>query len=80
MAGPPGSRAALLNAVDCAVQKDAPTSWAAYVAGALVVLARECGVRWGDAGISIFIHSDVPEGALKLLLPSAAGCCTLTRW
>ena len=36
-------------------------SWAAYVAGALVVLMRERGMRFAD-GFSILISSAVPEG------------------
>ena len=36
-------------------------SWAAYVAGALVVLMRERGMRFAD-GLSILISSAVPEG------------------
>ena len=36
-------------------------SWAAYVAGALVVLMRERGARFAD-GISMLIASAVPEG------------------
>ena len=39
----------------------AARSWAAYVAGALVVLAHECGARFAD-GISMLIASAVPEG------------------
>lgn len=35
--------------------------WAAYVAGAFLVLAHECGVRFAR-GASILIRSDVPEG------------------
>jgi len=38
-----------------------PCSWAAYVAGALIVLMRELGVRFSD-GLSILISSAVPEG------------------
>jgi galactokinase len=36
-------------------------SWAAYVAGALIVLMHECGARFTD-GISILVSSAVPEG------------------
>ena len=36
-------------------------SWAAYVAGALVVLMRERGMRFAD-GLSVLISSAVPEG------------------
>lgn len=39
---------------------DPRRSWAAYVAGVLVVLQRERGERSG--GIRLFIHSDVPAG------------------
>lgn len=42
-------------------KKDPALSWAAYVAGALVVLMRECNVRPTD-GLSILVVSAVPEG------------------
>ena len=38
------------------------TQWAAYVAGCLLVLAREKGVDFGADGLSILLRSDVPEG------------------
>jgi L-arabinokinase len=41
---------------------DAVTSWAAYVAGCLLVLAREKGVDFGSDGLSVLLRSDVPEG------------------
>lgn len=37
------------------------SQWAAYVAGAFLVLMRECGGRF-DRGASLLIASDVPEG------------------
>lgn len=59
-----GSRGAL---VSCAALRDyfradPAISWGGYVAGCLLVLAREKGVEF-DQGISILICSDVPEGA-----------------
>ncbi|WIA12875.1 hypothetical protein OEZ85_006496 [Tetradesmus obliquus] len=42
-------------------KKDPASSWGAYVAGCLLVLAREKGVAYPD-GISILVASDVPEG------------------
>lgn len=41
---------------------DPAISWGGYVAGCLLVLARERGVTFPD-GISMLICSDVPEGA-----------------
>ena len=41
---------------------DPSTSWAAYVAGCLLVLAREKGVRFGRGGLSVLVRSAVPEG------------------
>ena len=38
-----------------------PCSWAAYVAGAVIVLMRERGMRFAE-GLSILISSAVPEG------------------
>lgn len=40
---------------------EAGRHWAAYVAGAFIVLARERGVRF-DKGARILIRSEVPEG------------------
>ncbi|GBF96474.1 arabinose kinase [Raphidocelis subcapitata] len=40
---------------------DPAVSWGGYVAGCLLVLARERGVEFGE-GISMLICSDVPEG------------------
>lgn len=37
------------------------SSWAAYVAGALIVLMREQGLHLSD-GLSILVSSAVPEG------------------
>ncbi|BDA43718.1 probable galactokinase at C-terminar half [Coccomyxa sp. Obi] len=42
-------------------KRDPAHSWAAYVAGALVVLMHEKGCRFSD-GISILVSSAVPEG------------------
>lgn len=47
-------------------KRDPAISWGAYVAGCLLVLAREKGVQFDD-GISILICSDVPEGEPLLL-------------
>ncbi len=44
-------------------------SWAAYVAGTLVALHREKGIRF-DGGLRVLIHSDVPTG--KAVSSSAA--------
>lgn len=40
---------------------DATSHWAAYVAGAFLVLHRELGITF-DSGARILIRSDVPEG------------------
>ncbi len=42
-------------------RRDPATSWAAYVAGAFVVLMREKGLTF-DRGASMLIDSSVPEG------------------
>lgn len=42
-------------------ERDPSQKWAAYVAGTLLVLMREKGVRFPD-GISILVSSAVPEG------------------
>jgi L-arabinokinase len=42
-------------------RKDSRSAWAAYAAGAFVVLARERSVRFDD-GAHILIASEVPEG------------------
>lgn len=42
-------------------KNDPASSWGAYVAGCLLVLAREKGLSYPD-GISILVCSDVPEG------------------
>jgi galactokinase len=42
--------------------RDPPSAWGAYVAGCLLALARERGVR-PARGVSVLICSDVPEGA-----------------
>lgn len=44
-------------------RRDPATSWAAYVAGALLVLAHERGLSLASCGgLSILVSSDVPEG------------------
>jgi L-arabinokinase len=42
-------------------RRDPATAWAAYAAGAFLVLARELGVKF-DRGARILIDSKVPEG------------------
>jgi galactokinase len=42
-------------------QKDRSTHWAAYVAGAFLVLLKEKGIHF-QQGANILIHSQVPEG------------------
>lgn len=42
-------------------QQNSGTAWAAYVAGAFLVLMREEGIHF-DKGMRIAIHSAVPEG------------------
>ena len=42
-------------------RRDPGRAWAAYAAGALLVLGRELGVRFDD-GVRLLIRSDVPEG------------------
>lgn len=42
-------------------KSDPASSWGAYVAGCLLVLAHEKGARYSQ-GISILVASDVPEG------------------
>ena len=44
------------------MQANALTSWAAYVAGCLLVLAHECGVAFQGRSVAILVSSDVPEG------------------
>ena len=44
-------------------RRDPATSWAAYVAGALLVLAHERGLSLASCGgVAILVSSDVPEG------------------
>lgn len=57
-------------------KSDPASSWGAYVAGCLLVLAHEKGTTFPD-GISVLIASDVPEGgcsvtASKCSLPVTA--------
>jgi hypothetical protein len=42
-------------------QRDPSSHWAAYVAGAFLVLMHEYDVRF-SGGVRILIHSDIPEG------------------
>lgn len=42
-------------------KSDPALAWAAYVAGALIVLMHEKGMRFKD-GIAVLVSSDVPEG------------------
>jgi galactokinase len=42
-------------------QEDSATQWAAYVAGAFLVLRKMKGIQFSQ-GVNILIHSDVPEG------------------
>jgi galactokinase len=42
-------------------QKDSSTHWAAYVAGAFLVLIKEKGIDF-QQGANLLIHSQVPEG------------------
>ena len=42
-------------------QRDESTSWAAYVAGTVIVLARHRDIA-PERGLRIFVHSRVPEG------------------
>lgn len=57
---------------------DPASSWGAYVAGCLLVLAHEKGATFTD-GISILVASDVPEGGslaqLRPLWLSLVCCC-----
>ena len=41
---------------------DPSTAWASYVAGCVLVLAREKGVRFGPGGLTVLLRSEVPEG------------------
>lgn len=43
-------------------QRDAATSWAAYVAGCLLVAAAEADVSFSGRDVDILIQSAVPEG------------------
>jgi L-arabinokinase len=56
-----GSRPVAYAAAAEAFRRDARTSWAAYAAGALLVLMRERGVAFPE-GARILVSSDVPEG------------------
>jgi galactokinase len=56
-----GARAIDYDAARADFGREPATQWAAYVAGAFLVLMRERAVRF-DRGARILIHSDVPEG------------------
>lgn len=62
-------------------RNDERHAWAAYAAGAIPVLACECGVRF-EKGARVFIKSTVPEGkgvsssaALEVAVMSAITAC-----
>jgi L-arabinokinase len=57
----PGGRPLEYDAARALLARDPRTHWAAYVVGALVVLARERGLR-PRQGARLLIRSDVPEG------------------
>lgn len=38
-------------------------SWAAYVAGTLLVLMHECGAQLGGDSLAVLVASDVPPGS-----------------
>ncbi|PRW59111.1 L-arabinokinase-like isoform X2 [Chlorella sorokiniana] len=57
----PGGQPLTYEAARALFKRDPQRSWAAYVAGGLVVLQRETGARFED-GLSILVASDVPEG------------------
>lgn len=52
----PGGHRLSYGAAQALFKRDPPRSWAAYVAGALVVLQREKGARFED-GLSILVAS-----------------------
>ena len=56
----PGGKALSYEAARAWFAAEASRSWAAYAAGPLLVLAQERGA--GPRGISILVHSSVPEG------------------
>lgn len=41
---------------------DSCRSWAAYVAGTLLVLMHECIAQLGGASLAVLVVSDVPPG------------------
>jgi L-arabinokinase len=57
----PGGRPLEYDDARALLARDGRTHWAAYVVGALVVLARERGLR-PPSGLRLLIRSDVPEG------------------
>ena len=61
----PGARVPVSYAALRALfRADPAVAWGGYVAGCLLVLARERGVAFED-GVSLLICSDVPEGAAR---------------
>lgn len=58
---PDGSQPISYEEARAYFRRDPALSWAAYVAGALVVLMREKGLRPSD-GISVLVSSAVPPG------------------
>jgi galactokinase len=57
----PGGRPIGYEEARALLARDPRTRWAAYVVGALVVLARERSLR-PSSGLRLLIRSDVPEG------------------
>jgi galactokinase len=56
----PGGRPLEYEAAHEYFRRNSEQQWAAYVAGALLVLMRACGAKCG--GMRILLHSHVPEG------------------
>jgi len=52
---------------------DSRRSWAAYVAGTLLVLMHECVTQLGGASLAVLVASDVPPG--ETTLPIHACIC-----
>jgi L-arabinokinase len=57
----PGGRPLAYDDARALFGRDPRAAWAGYVAGTLLVLMRECSVRF-DTGVSLLVQSDVPEG------------------
>ena len=55
-------------------KSDPAISWGGYVAGCLLVLARERGVAF-EEGVSLLICSDVPEGVRVCAAGGARRTC-----